>query len=74
VPHRQRGLREVNQAVVATGGSTRRLRGALAPLLKAAPLSKSAISRVVGTLKTELDAWPALLAVGAPSYAEPERF
>jgi transposase-like protein len=46
--------------VVATylaGGNTRRLRGALAPLLKAAPLSKSAVSRVVGTLKIELEAW-----------------
>jgi putative transposase len=50
---------EVNEAVVATylaGGNTRRLRGALAPLLKAAPLSKSAVSRVVGTLKVELEA------------------
>jgi transposase-like protein len=46
--------------VVATyraGGNTRRLRGALAPLLKAAPLSKSAVSRIVGTLKAELEVW-----------------
>jgi transposase-like protein len=60
VPRYQRRLREVNEAVVATylaGGNTRRLRGALAPLLKAAPLSKSAVSRVVGTLKVELEAW-----------------
>jgi len=60
VPRYQRRLREVNEAVVATylaGGNTRRLRGALAPLLKAAPLSKSAVSRVVGTLKAELEAW-----------------
>jgi transposase-like protein len=52
----------VNEAVVATylaGANTRRLRGALAPLLKAAPLSKSAVSRVVGTLKAELEAWRA---------------
>src|SRR2546425_11669965 len=51
---------EVNEAVVATylaGGNTRRIRGALQPLLKAAPLSKSAVSRVVATLKTELAAW-----------------
>jgi transposase-like protein len=36
VPRYQRRLREVNEAVVATylaGGNTRRLRGALAPLL-----------------------------------------
>ena len=60
LPRYQRRLREVNEAVVATylaGGNTRRLRGALAPLLKAAPLSKSAVSRIVGTLKAELEAW-----------------
>jgi putative transposase len=60
VPRYQRRLREVNEAVVATylaGGNTRRLRGALAPLLKAAPLSKSAVSRIVGTLKADLEAW-----------------
>src|SRR3989454_1564504 len=33
------------------------LRGALQPLLKAAPLSKSAVSRVVATLKGGLEAW-----------------
>ena len=51
---------EVNEAVVATylaGGNTRRIRGALQPLLKAAPLSKSAVSRVVATLKDGLEAW-----------------
>lgn len=60
VPRYLRRLREVNEAVVATylaGGNTRRLRGALAPLLKAAPLSKSAVSRIVATLKAELEAW-----------------
>src|SRR5712691_9708693 len=56
----QRRLREVNEAVAATylaGGNTRRIRGALRPLLKAAPLSKSAVSRVVATLKAGLEAW-----------------
>jgi transposase-like protein len=51
---------EVNEAVVATylaGGNTRRIRGALRPLLKAAPLSKSAVSRVVATQKDGLEAW-----------------
>ena len=60
LPRYQRRLREVNEAVVASylaGGNTRRLRGALSPLLKAAPLSKSAVSRIVGTLKAELEAW-----------------
>ena len=48
VPRYQRRMPEVNAAVVATylpGGNTRRSRGALQPLLKAAPLSKSAVSR-----------------------------
>jgi hypothetical protein len=48
------------EAVVATylaGGNPRRVRGALQPLLKAAPLSKSAVSRVVATLKDGLEAW-----------------
>lgn len=60
LPRYQRRLREVNQAVIATylaGGNTRRLRGALAPLLKGAPLSRSAVSRIVGTLAAELEAW-----------------
>ncbi|HEV8673480.1 MAG TPA: IS256 family transposase [Methylomirabilota bacterium] len=60
LPRYQRRLREVNEAVVATylaGANTRRLRGALAPLLRAAPLSKSSVSRIVGTLKAELEAW-----------------
>ena len=56
----QRRMPEVNETVVATylaGGNTRRIRGALQPLLKGAPLSKSAVSRVIATLKTELAAW-----------------
>jgi len=60
VPRYQRRMREVNEAVIATylaGGNTRRIRGALQPLLKAAPLSKSAVSRVVATLKDGLEAW-----------------
>lgn len=60
LPRYQRRMPEVNEAVVATylaGGNTRRIRGALQPLLKAAPLSKSAVSRVVATLKDGLAAW-----------------
>jgi len=55
----QRRMPEVNEAIVATylaGGNTRRIHGALRPLLKAAPLSKSAVSRVVATLKDGLEA------------------
>ena len=60
VPRYQRRMREVNEAIVATylaGGNTRRIRGALQPLLRAAPLSKSAVSRVIATLKDGLEAW-----------------
>src|SRR6266851_5447405 len=60
LPRYQRRMPEVNEAVIATylaSGNTRRIRGALQPLLKAAPLSKSALSRVVATLKGGLEAW-----------------
>ena len=60
LPRYQRRMPEVNEAIVATylaGGNTRRIRGALQPLLKAAPLSKSAVSRVIATLKDGLEAW-----------------
>src|SRR5262245_2349293 len=55
-----RRMPEVNEAIVATylaGGNTRRIRGALQPLVKAAPLSKSAVSRVIATLKAGLETW-----------------
>ena len=60
VPRYRRRLAEVNTAVLATylaGGNTRRIRGALAPLLHGAPLSRSAVSRIVATLKSSLEAW-----------------
>jgi transposase-like protein len=60
VPRYQRRMAEVNAAIASvyfSGGNTRRIRGALAPLLKEAPLSKSAVSRIVGTLRHELDTW-----------------
>jgi putative transposase len=60
VPRYQRRMPEVNEAIVATylaGGATGRIRGALQPLLRAAPLSKSAVSRVVATLKDSLETW-----------------
>jgi putative transposase len=60
VPRYHRRMPEVNEAIVATylaGGNTRRIRGALRPLLRAAPLSKSAVSRVTATLKDGLEAW-----------------
>ena len=60
VPRYQRRVCEVNESVLAaylSGANTRRIARALRPLLKAAPLSKSAVSRVVGTLKSEMEAW-----------------
>jgi transposase-like protein len=60
VPRYQRRMPEINKAVAAvylSGGNTRRIKGALRPLLKNAPLSKSAVSRIVGSFKAELDAW-----------------
>jgi len=60
VPRYQRRVREVNESVLAaylSGANTRRIARALRPLLKAAPLSKSAVSRVVGTLKSEMEGW-----------------
>jgi putative transposase len=60
VPRYQRRMPEVNEAIIATyvaGGNTRRIRGAIQPLLKAAPLSKSAVSRVIATLKDGLEVW-----------------
>jgi len=51
---------EVNEAIVATylaGGNTRRIGGALQPLLKGAPLSKSAVSHVIATLRDGREAW-----------------
>src|SRR5919109_2947823 len=53
---------ELNDAIIATylsGANTRRIKGALRPLLNAAPLSKSAVSLciVVPTMQSELAAW-----------------
>jgi transposase-like protein len=42
-----------------SGVNTRRLRGALSPLLRGAPLSKDAVSRLVGRLRDEFTAWSA---------------
>lgn len=60
LPRYQRRLPEINEAIASvylSGCNTRRFKGALRPLLRAAPLSKSAVSRVVGTLKGALDEW-----------------
>lgn len=62
LPRYERRLPEVNEALVEAylaGCNTRRIKGALRPLLKDAPLSKSAVSRVVATLKSAFTAWRA---------------
>ena len=45
----------VDRGLTAT--NTRRLRGALAPLLRGPPLSKDAVSRLVGRLREDFAAW-----------------
>lgn len=60
LPRYQRRLPEINEAIASvylSGANTRRLKGALRPLLREAPLSRSAVSRVVQTLKGALDEW-----------------
>jgi transposase-like protein len=60
LPRYARRIAEVIEAVTAaylSGANTRRIRGALSPLLRAAPLSKSAVSRVIVTLKAAFDEW-----------------
>lgn len=56
----ERRSRRVDEAIVGVylgGVNTRRIRGALAPLLKGAPLSKDAVSRLVGRLKGDFERW-----------------
>src|SRR5216684_311287 len=56
----ERRSRRVDEAIVGVylgGVNTRRIRGALAPLLRGAPLSKDAVSRLVGRLKDDFERW-----------------
>jgi putative transposase len=56
----QRRTERVDGALLGaylSGINTRRLRGALSPLLHEAPLSKDAVSRLVGRLRDEFTAW-----------------
>ena len=60
VPRYQRRTRRIDEAIVGvylSGSNTRRIRGALAPLLKGGPLSKDAVSRLVARLKEDFTAW-----------------
>ncbi len=56
----ERRSRRVDEAILGVylgGVNTRRIRGALAPLLRGAPLSKDAVSRLVGRLKSDFESW-----------------
>jgi transposase-like protein len=60
VPRYRRATPEVEQAVLGvylSGGNTRRIRTALSPLLQGAPLSKSAVSRLVVRLEESFQQW-----------------
>jgi putative transposase len=60
IPRYQRRTERVDEAIMGvylSGTNTRRLRGALAPLLRGAPLSKDAVSRLVGRLREDFAAW-----------------
>lgn len=60
LPRYQRRARAVDAALLGaylTGANTRRIKRALAPLLQGAPLSKSAVSRIAGRLKSLFEAW-----------------
>jgi transposase-like protein len=60
IPRYQRRTKRVDGALLGvylSGINTRRLRGALSPLLRGAPLSKDAVSRLVGRLRDEFTAW-----------------
>jgi len=60
IPRYQRRTERVDEAILGvylSGTNTRRLRGALAPLLRGTPLSKDAVSRLVGRLKEDFTAW-----------------
>lgn len=60
VPRYQRRTARVDEAILGlylSGANTRRIRGALAPLLRGGPLSKDAVSRLVGRLAEDFKAW-----------------
>lgn len=58
----QRRTARVDEAILGVylaGGNTRRIKGALAPLLRGGPLSKDAVSRLVGRLRDDFETWRA---------------
>jgi putative transposase len=60
VPRYQRRSEQVDAAILGvylSGTNTRRIKGALAPLLHGGPLSKDAVSRLVGRLAGDFETW-----------------
>lgn len=60
LPRYQRRAKAVDAAILGaylTGANSRRIQRALWPLLREAPLSKSAVSRIVGRLKSLFAEW-----------------
>ena len=60
LPRYQRRTARVDEAILGVylaGGNSRRIRGALAPLLRGGPLSKDAVSRLVGRLAADFATW-----------------
>jgi len=65
----QRRGASVDQALLGcylSGANGRRIRGALSPLLRGSPLSKSAISRLVGRLESLFSQWRSRLLASEP--------
>jgi putative transposase len=60
VPRYQRRSQRVDEAILGvylSGTNTRRIKGGLAPLLRGGPLSKDAVSRLVGRLADDFETW-----------------
>jgi len=60
LPRYSRRARAVDDAILGiylSGANTRRIKGALRPLLRGTPLSKSSISRIVARVKEEYERW-----------------
>jgi len=60
LPRYQRRTARVDEAILGvylSGTNSRRLKGALAPLRRGGPLSKDAVSRLVGRLKSDFEEW-----------------
>jgi len=60
LPRYQRRTARVDEAILGlylAGANTRRVKSALAPLLKGAPLSKDAVSRLVGRMREDFESW-----------------